>query len=470
MAHARNIFVAAKQAPVWHERVDGRLVTQLSAGGTGNIAGDLAGRLSVTVVSSAATDEDKVLARQHPEGFGVKTAGNKDVHVQLVDHADVVLSREHYGVSTELLWQTMHLMWDGWHNPSWDAQTQAAWASLHTLNADIAQALVAQAHQATTAPIFLVHDYQLCLLPKKIRAACPQARILYFHHIAWPGADALEMLPTALYRDMVYSLLEADVIAFFATIWCRNFLHCVDSIIDTATVDLEHGIVAYQGRQIRVVSEPLSFSPDALDGLPRQWPEPFREWVGERGLIVHSGRSDPMKNAQRAIRAFVLAQQRGARPARMLIRVNPHRLHLTANAEYLAMVEHEVEHARQALNDPDCVRIIIGNDRALTLGAFAHADVAVFNSLSDGQNLSSFEAGIVGNAALVMSPKCGASEVLGPYAYIANPYDLEDQANALAQALDDSAEKRRQDAEARRSLAREYELPQWTERQLKWLA
>lgn len=309
---APRLLVAAKQAPVWHERVGGVLRTLLSPGGTGSVVGDLASRLQVEVVSSAATEQDIEVARANPQGTQVHAASGRPIRVRLVRHAEQTLDAARYGVVTELLWQTMHNLWDGWSSPAWDESTGRAWSSLRDLNEDLAGGLVEQARGEPAA--FLVHDYQLCLAPTVLRKTHPHAPVLYFHHIAWPGPDALEILPFPVVQDLIRGLLAADVVAFFAHRWCRNFLHCVEALVPEAAVDHTSGLVTLGGRTTRVVAEPLSYSPDALAGLDRQWPDELAEWAADHPLVVHSGRSDPTKNAHRAVDSFVRACQRGAPP------------------------------------------------------------------------------------------------------------------------------------------------------------
>ncbi|NKI44113.1 trehalose-6-phosphate synthase [Streptomyces physcomitrii] len=459
------VLVATKPAPVVHERVDERVVPRLSVS-TGSVVGDMASRLRTTVVASAASEEDRALAERSPDGVTVRAAGGQEIRVRLVRHAPETLSTEHYGLTTEVLWHTMHNLWDRWSAPSFDRASRRAWESLHALNEDITEALLAQSPGAGAG--YLIHDYQLGMVPARLRRADPTARVLFFHHIAWPGPEGLTLLPRQFADDLLRGMLGADVVCFFARRWCRNFLRCVEDLVPGARVDHEAGTVRLDGREVRVAAEPLSYSPDALKGLPRSWPEELDAWVGERPLVVHSGRTDPIKNAHRAVAAFrIAAEHPAAADARLLLRINPHRLHIGANAAYLRMTEEAVDAANRHFGE-ERIRLLTGNDRGLTFGALARADAVVLNSTADGQNLTAFEAIAMGarEPVLVVSHTCGAGEVLGDGALRVHPHDLVDQADALVEALTMTPSRRTAASRVLHEAAARFALPHWTARQL----
>ncbi|MGC5542392.1 trehalose-6-phosphate synthase [Streptomyces griseus] len=462
------VLVAAKAAPVVHEEVDGQIVPQLSVS-TGSVVGDLAGRLSVSVVASAATPQDTQLADRHPDGLTVRAAGGQDVRVRFVRHSDETLSQQRYGLVTEILWQTLHGLWNRWSEPDFGAAERRAWQSLHTLNEDFAKELLAQSGGADQP--YLVHDYQLALVPALLRAENPQARILYFHHIAWPGSDTVELLPDRFVADLVGGILGADVVGFFAERWRRNFLRTVEDLVPSVEVDHAAATIRVGDRVVRAVVEPLSYSPDAITGMVGAWPRELDAWAEDRFLIVHSGRTDPIKNAHRAVLAFVAASEhRSVAGARLLLRINPHRMGLAANAGYLKQVAQVVAEANATFGE-ERVRLLVGNDRGLTVGCLGRADAVVVNSLVDGQNLTAFEAVAVGGRTpvLLLSPTCGASEVLSVGSLAVNPYDVSDQAEAIVTAVTMASDERAARFARMRTGSEDHLLPQWTGRQLRHL-
>ena len=464
--HQNPILVAAKAAPVAHERVDGVVVARLN-GSTGSVAGDIARRFAVTVVSSAATPADLEMAEQHPGGMSVQSASGHPVRLRLVQHAPETLSADNYGYVTELLWHSMHTLWDGPTEPTFDDRARRAWAALEVLDADIAAALHESAGSQGGA-VYLVQDYQLALVPRQLREVDPTARILYFHHIAWPSPDGLSVLPSDIVADIMNGVLAADVVAFFAHRWRRQFLRTVSDLVPDAVVDHDAATVGYQGRTVKVVVEPLSYSPDALTALPRNLPDDVAAWAADRPLVVHAGRTDPIKNADRAVAAFEYASASGpAAESRMLIRMQPHRLGIAANDEYLTRVARAVARANARFGE-ERVRLLVGDDRTITIGCLARADVVMVNSVIDGQNLTAFECSVAGDRApvLIISPTCGASEVLGADALTVNPFDIVEGAAAINAAIAMAPEERSARAARMRTIGQAIALPIWAARQL----
>jgi trehalose 6-phosphate synthase len=218
-----------------------------------------------------------------------------------------------------------------------------------------------------------------------------------------------------------------------------------------------------------VRTQPLGYSPETLHRREARLPDGIAEWAGDRPLVVHSGRTDPIKNGERAVRAFVLAVQRDERlrEARMLVRMNPNRLYVRANAEYQERVEKAVAEANAGLG-PDTVRTHCDNEVGHTFGCFERADLLVFNSTVDGQNLSVFEAPLVNerDADVVLSEMAGAAEILGPVCRTVNPYDLVEQADAIAAGLLADPAERAEAARVRRETARPWTLESWVTAQL----
>ena len=80
---------------------------------------------------------------------------------------------------------------------------------------------------------------------------------------------------------------------------------------------------------------------------------------------------------------------------------------------------------------------------------YKHFDLLMVNSLFDGMNLVAKEAPAVNtrDGVLMLSENTGAHEELGECALSVNPFDIEEQAEAIHRALTMSAEERRDRAE-----------------------
>lgn len=467
---SKRIFLASKRAVVTYapDPDTGQLRAWLAPGGTGNVVAEQAGFLDVAWIVSADSDDDHRAARENPDGMRIELPSGRGVRLHQLRHDRETFRVVQNFLTAELMWAGNNYGWDRWTRPSFGAETREAWARFGEFTEDFASELLRRSRDEPD-PVFLVHDYQLVCVPARLRERRPDAPILLFVHIPWPSADYWRILPRAIRTGVIEGMLAADTIGFFARRWSTNFLACVADLLPDARVDLAAGTVERDGHTTRVRTQVLGYSPETLHRRDARLPEGIAEWAGDRPLVVHSGRTDPIKNGERAVRAFVLAVQRDERlrRARMLVRMNPNRLYVEANADYQRRVEAAVTEANDALG-PDTVRVHCDNEVGHTFGCFERADLLIFNSTVDGQNLSVFESPLVNerDAGVVLSEMAGAAEVLGPVCHTVNPYDLVEQADAIADGLLAAPEERAKAAATRRETARPWTLEAWVTEQL----
>ncbi|HEY0537973.1 MAG TPA: trehalose-6-phosphate synthase [Actinoallomurus sp.] len=467
---SKRVFLASKRAVVTYapEPETGQLRAWLAPGGTGNVVAEQAGYLDVAWIVSADSDDDHRAALENPDGMRIELPSGRGVRLHQLRHDRETFRVVQNFLTAELMWAGNNYGWDRWTQPSFGEETREAWERFGEFTEDFAGEMLRRS-EGEPDPVFLVHDYQLVCVPARLRARRPDAPILLFVHIPWPSADYWRILPRAMRTGVLEGMLAADTIGFFARRWSTNFLASVADLLPDAEVDMAAGTVRRGGHVTRVCTQPLGYSPETLHRRDARLPDGIAEWAGDRPLVVHSGRTDPIKNGERAVRAFVLAVQRDdrLRDVRMLVRMNPNRLYVEANAEYRRRVEKAVAEANAELG-VHTVRVHCDNEVAHTFGCFERADLLMFNSTVDGQNLSVFEAPLVNerDADVVLSEMAGAAEILAPVCRTVNPYDLVEQADAIAAGLLAPAGERAEAARLRRETARPWTLESWVTAQL----
>ncbi|MCP3803626.1 trehalose-6-phosphate synthase [Allokutzneria sp. A3M-2-11 16] len=468
-----HLFLASKRAAVTYapDPETGELRPWLAPGGTGNVVAEQAGVLNVSWIASADTDDDRRAAQENPDGLMLSLHSGREINVRLIQHDRTTFDVVQNFLTAELLWAANNYGWDRWRTPTFGAETYEAMRRFGEFTDDFADAML-KSSAGVDDPVYLVHDYQLVGVPAKLRAQRPDAPILLFVHIPWPSPDYWRILPKEMRVRLLEGMLPATTIGFFADRWTRNFLDCVADLLPEANVDRESGVVHWRGRRTHVRTMPLGYSPLTLHGRNPRLPEGVAEWAGDGQLVVHSGRTDPMKNAERAVRAFVLAvrSDERLRGVKMLVRMNPNRLYVEANAEYVRRVEAAVAEANAELG-ADTVRSHCDNEVDHSVACFQRADLLMFNSTVDGQNLSTFEAPLVNerNAPVILSEMCGAAEVLAPVCDTVNPFDLVEQAQAIVDGLTAPEEERAEAAKRRREVAEPWTLEAWVRMQLDGL-
>lgn len=114
----------------------------------------------------------------------------------------------------------------------------------------------------------------------------------------------------------------------------------------------------------------------------------------------------------------------------------------------------------------------IQDDFPITLAAYAQYDVLLVNAISDGMNLVAKEGPVLNRrgGVLVLSEYAGAHEELGAFAISVNPFNIEQQADALARALTMSADERESRGAMLRRVVEENSVEKWVQAQFADIA
>ena len=110
----------------------------------------------------------------------------------------------------------------------------------------------------------------------------------------------------------------------------------------------------------------------------------------------------------------------------------------------------------------------IADDFQRSVAAYKQFDVLLVNAIFDGMNLVAKEAPLVNtrNGVVVLSENTGAHAELGDWALSINPFDVEEQAEAIHVALQMDEGERARRIDAIRAHVRERDLSAWIDAQL----
>jgi trehalose 6-phosphate synthase len=309
-----------------------------------------------------------------------------------------------------------------------------------------------------------------------VRDAGVDVFLHFFVHIPWPQPDSWRVLPPAMREQVVEGLLGADIVAFHTERYARNFLLTCQELLGL-DVDCDAGIVRLDGREVQVRFYPISIDEPTLEAIAAT-PEVARHTADlERSrrehLVLRVDRTDPSKNIVRGFRAYGrLLELHPELHGRVtfLALLQPSRQDVPQYAAYLD----EVHRAAATVNDTygtddwQPVDLRLGDNLPLAVAAYALFDVLMVNAVFDGMNLVAKEA-IVTNArdgVLALSENTGAHEELGAVAVTLSPFDIDQQAEALYEALTMPADERRARRQAGVEIVRHNNVQKWLARQL----
>jgi trehalose 6-phosphate synthase len=494
------VVLLSHRGPARFQRTASGLTIKRGAGGLATALMGLAEHLENAVwVCAAATQADSDVATEH-EGHAVEIAF--DPQPQLVDadsddeafgptinvrYVDVDPDRHeafYTQIANPLLWFVQHGLYGLASDPTITADTHRAFTEGYAaVNSQFANAVASEVEACAGRAIVLLQDYHFYLVGDQVRQRCPDAVISHFVHIPWPSPSEWQVLPTNMREPLLRGLLGCDVVAFHTRRFARNFLFCAREVLGLP-VDMDKGTVTVGDRTVWAKHYPISIDVESVEKLATsdevaahraQIEE--QHLGGGRQLVVRVDRTDPSKNILRGFKAFdlVLAEHPRLRGrVTFLASLMPSRTDVPEYADYLAAIGGIVAevNARHSQGGWQPIDLRLQEDLAFAVAAYELADVLVVNSVNDGMNLVAKEAVIANSrdGVLLLSENAGVHEELGDYALSVHPFDIQQQADAMVEALTMDVDQRRKMLEQAAAVVRSNDVEKWLQEQLDDLA
>ena len=373
--------------------------------------------------------------------------------------------RDYYeGFCNATLWPLYHdvIAPPQFHRRWWDAYV--------TVNRSFAQAAVAQAAPGATV---WVHDYQLQLVPRMVRAQRSDVRIGFFNHIPFPGYEIFAQLPWR--RQVIEGLLGADLLGFQRRADAGNFLRACRRAAGLSARGPVVRVTDTAGtREVRAAAFPISIDSAALEEIARR--EDVRKRAAEirlaldqpATLLLGIDRLDYTKGILHRLKAYgELLNEGRLGPRVVLVQVaSPSRERVEAYQALRDDVELTVsringDHAE--VGSPPVHDLHQSYPREEMAALYLSADVMLVTPLRDGMNLVAKEyvsCRYDETGALVLSEFTGAADELSG-AFLVNPHDIEGLKDAIVRAATISPWEARRRMRAMRRRVREHDVAHW---------
>jgi trehalose 6-phosphate synthase len=469
----RPLVLVSNRGPVTYDvdgsftRGTGGLVTALTGLATHRHAVWIASAMNEGDVRKSREEDGRAFKLQTPIG---------DFEVRLVVSDAEAYDRFYNVVANPMLWFIQHYLWDLSNAP--DIRENEVHAYEHgykVVNDDLAQAVIEQI-EGEEEPVVMVHDYHLYTLPAVVRAARPDVFLHHFIHIPWTQPDAWRVLPKRM-RDEIYNgVLSNDIVGFHTRSYRWNFLQCCRDLMDY-DVDFERGVVCVGEREVWVRAYPLPISAASFEKTARR--EAVREFEDEllrrrrEHMILRVDRADLSKNVLRGFTAFdlFLTQHPEFREnVTFIAQLMPSRQDVPEYAEYLEKIEAlvAVVNHRHGTTDWMPIDLKLRENLDEAVSSYKHYDLLIVNAMFDGMNLVAKEGPLVNERAGVslLSENTGAHEELAEFALSVNPFDVQEQADAMYRALTMSQEERQWRAEGLKRIVTSRNPGDWVDDQL----
>lgn len=290
-----------------------------------------------------------------------------------------------------------------------------------------------------------VHDYHLVPLGHELRQLGCKQRLGFFLHIPWPAAEVLYALPG--HAELVKRMFAYDVVGFQTPGDVRSFIDYV--VLEAKGSLVGPDRVRCFGREITIKAFPIgcdaqTFAESAAAPRRSAHLERIHESIAGRSMLIGVDRLDYSKGLDRRLRSFALLLERWPEFHRQIfmLQIAPT---TRADVPEYGRIRRELEalsgkiNGRHAHFDWVPVRYVNQAYSLPTLASLYRASrVALVTPVRDGMNLVAKEYVASQDpenpGVLVLSRFAGAAHQMRD-ALIVNPFDEEEMAEAIRQAL-----------------------------------
>jgi trehalose 6-phosphate synthase len=374
----------------------------------------------------------------------------------------------YYGFSNEGIWPLCHITHT---RPTFRLED---WIYYQKVNEKFAEALFDEISKEES-PLILIQDYHFSLLPLLVKSKRPDARIAIFWHIPWPNPEAFGICPWK--KEILLGLLGADLVGFHTQFHCNNFLETIDRFLESK-LNWEEFSVERRGHTTLVKPFPISVafpSPPQSEGQNMQLLKPQKEdvlkeiSVQAKYLGVGVDRIDYTKGIIERFNAVERFLEKYTDFIGQFTFVElgaPSRTHIKRYHDLIAEVEETADKINWRFQTKEWKPIVFlkAHHNHETIHRFYRAaDVCMVTSLHDGMNLVAKEFVVSRDdedGVLILSQFTGASRELHD-AFIVNPYDIEEMAEAIHLALLMKPHERTERMRQLRQVIKERNIYRW---------
>jgi trehalose 6-phosphate synthase len=369
------------------------------------------------------------------------------------------------GLANEGLWPLCHLVFT---RPVFEPKH---WPIYRQVNELFARATL---EEADSDPAFVfIQDYHFGLLPRMLKENNSNLIVAQFWHIPWPTPAAFQTFPWK--EELLEGLLGNDLLGFQLRYHCQNFLDTVEQNLE-AKVDYERFEITRGGKVTVVRPFPISIDFDgheatavseAVDDEMDRWRQQLG--LGDGALGIGIDRIDYTKGIPERLRAIDHLLEKHPRHRERFVFVQigvPSRTHVPQYKHLDDEIDSLVEEINWKWSSDGWRPIVYLKQQHSPVQMMAlHrlADFCAVTSLDDGMNLVAKEfvaSRGEGDGVLILSRFTGAARELEG-ALLVNPFDVDEVARAIDEALAMPEDERRKRMQKMRTVVSENNIYRW---------
>lgn len=468
----RPITMVSNREPYIHTKNGGKIKYQFPASGMVTAIEPVMQACSGTWIAHGSGDADKLVVDKYNR---VKVPPDEQKYTLRRIWLTKKEEQGYYnGFSNEGLWPLCHMAHT---RPIFRKED---WGVYGKVNKKFADTILMEIKKQER-PIVLIQDYHLALAAKMVKDQRPDAAIGIFWHIPWPNPEAFSICPWK--KEILEGMLGADLIGFHTQLHCNNFIETVGREIESL-IDLERFRIEKNNHVSYVKPFPISiaFSNDKELSSGKTEEEEREKLMKELGIktkFIGLGvdRLDYTKGILerlKAIECFLNRYPSYKKKTTFIQIAAPSRTKVKKYREFATEVENEVKRINDIYKEKDWKPILLLKEHHEPKDVrrfFKAANFCLVTSLHDGMNLVAKEyvaAKSDEKGVLILSQYTGASKDLKD-ALIVNPYNAEQVADAIKNALDMTLKEQSKRMNAMRKTVRNYNVYRWSAEFLKMM-
>lgn len=365
----------------------------------------------------------------------------------------------YYGFSNKTLWPLCHSLS---HRTSLNADD---WETYKQVNKKYAENVLEEYRPADK---IWVHDYQLALVPQLIRERFSDAMVGLFWHIPWPSWEMFGIIPWR--KEIISGMLGADFIGFHTNWLVHNFFDSVAKL--GGAVNRHEKLAQIDDEQAAVQAIPLGIDVDFFNPTEdqQQEAEKLRENFQTETQILSVDRLDYTKGIDRrmeAIRTFFKKYPKYLGEVTFIQRISPSRSRVQEYQNMRENIEQWVGQVNGEFQREEWVPVRYFYQhlpQEALIPYYLAADIGLITPLIDGMNLVAKEyVASRESGSLILSEFAGAAETLTEAIQV-NPYDKEEVADALDQAINSTDAEREQEFATMNQKLERMDIHWWRDR------
>ena len=355
-----------------------------------------------------------------------------------------------------------NVIWPLFHYERSQAQhSDAGWESYQKINEMVALEIMNVAKDDDTV---WIHDFHFFLVPGLIKSKRPELKVGFFLHIPFPSSEIFRELPQR--KEILQSLVQCDLLGFHDLSYLTHFKSSVSRVLGGNTDIFNERIWGVY---------PISIDSDhflklAATQETQNFIQRYAETKRDKKWILGVDRLDYIKGLVLKLKSFEEFLRRNPElreTVQMVQIVIPSR---TQVPEYQKL-KHKVEQLVSSINGefgtPSHMPIhyLFHSVTEHELSAlYQLSDVMHIGSRRDGMNLVCLEYVVSQNekhpGVLLLSEFAGAHSTMS-YAISINPWDIEETANKMKEALDQPLLQRQREMMTMKDFLKNYTSSEW---------